>query len=155
VVFPPESPLPPRRTVSVPASSLLQPFKETSKTIPANAAPSHVSGPAPLLPPPPQPSHVPSTSALSPLSSSSFSLAPQPLFQWEISGDDYHELSVLGTSPSEDPRHSRSPQTWTPSTKTVSVGCQTEDDAFFPQMQAGSSLLVGLFSSVVQSNCCS
>ncbi|XP_075290779.1 paxillin isoform X2 [Opisthocomus hoazin] len=145
VVFPPESPLPPRRTVSVPASSLLQPFKETSKTIPASAAPSHVSGPAPLLPPPPQPSHVPSTSALSPLSSSSFSLAPQPLFQWEISGDDYHELSVLGTSPSEDPRHSRSPQTWTPSTKTVSVGCQTEDDAFFPQMQfmaqgkAGSS----------------
>ncbi|KAM6051315.1 uncharacterized protein LJ206_016697 [Theristicus caerulescens] len=140
VVFPPESPLPPRRMVSAPASPPLQPSKEAAKTVPANAAPSHVSGPAPLLPLPPQPSHVPSTPAPSPVSSSSFSLAPQPLFQWETSDDDYHELSVVGTPPSEDPRHSSSPQTWTPSTKTVvSVGCQTEDDAFFPQMQVTSA----------------
>ncbi|KAM6052383.1 uncharacterized protein VSU04_011751 [Chlamydotis macqueenii] len=136
VVFPPESPLPPRRTVSVPASSPLQPSKEAAKTIPANAAPS---GPAPLLPLPPQPSHVPSTPAPSPVSSSSFSLAPQALSQWETSDDDYHELSVVGMPP-EDPRHSSSPQTWTHSTKTVvSVGCQTEDDSFFPQMQVTST----------------
>ncbi|XP_054075618.1 paxillin isoform X2 [Rissa tridactyla] len=139
VVFPPESPLPPRRTVSVPASPPLQPSKEAAKTVPANAAPSHLSVPAPLLPLPPQPSHVPSTSAPSPVSSSSFSLAPQPLFQWETSDDDYHELSGVGTPP-EDPRHSCSPQAWTPSTKTVvSVGCQTEDEAFFPQMQVTSA----------------
>ncbi|XP_069651365.1 paxillin isoform X2 [Haliaeetus albicilla] len=138
VVFPPESLLPPRRTVSVPASPQLQPSKEAAKTVPANTAPSHVSGPAPLLPLPPQPSHVPSAPAPSPVSSSSFTLAPQPPFQWETSDDDYHELSVVGTSP-EDPRHSCSPQTWTPSTKTVSVGCQTEDDAFFPQMQVTSA----------------
>ncbi|KAM6377722.1 paxillin isoform 2-T2 [Pluvialis apricaria] len=151
VIFPPESPLPPRRTVSVPASPPLQPSKEAAKTVPANAAPSHLSGSAPLLPLPPQPSYVPSTPAPSPVSSSSFSLAPQPLFQWETSDDDYHELSVVGTPP-EDPRHSCSPQTWTPSTKTVvSVGCQTEDEAFFPQMQAGFSLLVCVFSSVFQS----
>ncbi|XP_074966816.1 uncharacterized protein LOC142065007 [Phalacrocorax aristotelis] len=135
VVFPPESPLPPRRTVSVSASPPLQPSKEAAKTVPANAAPS-VSGSAPLLPLLPQPSHVPSTPAPSPVSSSSFTLVPQPLFQWETSDDDYHELSVVGTPPSEDPRHSCSPQAWTHSTKTVvSVGCQTEDDAFFPQMQ--------------------
>ncbi|KAM6404120.1 paxillin isoform 2-T2 [Rhynochetos jubatus] len=136
VVFPPESPLPPRRTVSVPASPPLQPSREAAKTGPANAAPSHLSGPAPLLPLPPQPSHVPSTPAPSPASSSSFSLAPQPLFQWASSDDDYHELSVAGTPP-EDPSHSCSPQTWTPGTKTVvSVGCQTEEDAFFPQFMA-------------------
>ncbi|XP_067163000.1 paxillin isoform X1 [Apteryx mantelli] len=134
VVFPPESPLPPRRTISVSASPPLQPSKEAAKTVPANAAPSCVLGPAPLLPLPPQPSHVPSTSAPSPVSS--FGLTPQPLFQWETS-DDYHELSVVGTPPSEDPRHSCSPQTWIPSTKTVvSVGCQTEDDQFFPQFMA-------------------
>ncbi|XP_064531433.1 paxillin isoform X1 [Pseudopipra pipra] len=143
VVFPPESPLLPRRTVSVSASSQLQPSKEAAKTVPANAAPSHVSGPGPLLPLPPQPSHVPSTPAPSPVSSSSFSLAPQPLFQWGSSDDDYHEVSVVGTPPSEDPRHSCSPQTWTPSSKTVvSVGCQTEDEAFFPEMQTGFSPLV-------------
>ncbi|XP_068269061.1 paxillin isoform X2 [Nyctibius grandis] len=137
VVFPPESPLPPRRTISVPASPPLQPSKEATKTVPANAASSHLSGPAPLLPP--QPSHVPSTSAPSPVSSSSFSLAPQPLFQWETYDDDYHELSVVGTTP-EDHRHPCSPQTGTPSTKTVvSVGCQTEDDAFFSQMQVTSA----------------
>ncbi|XP_054700335.1 paxillin isoform X2 [Grus americana] len=140
VVFPPESPLPPRRTVSVPASPPLQPSKEAAKAAPAIAAPASVSGSAPLLPVPPQPSHVPATPAPSPVSSSSFSLGPQPLFQWETSDDDYHELSVVGTPPSEDPRHSCSPQTWTPSTKTVvSVGCQTEDDAFFPQMQVTSA----------------
>ncbi|XP_051490008.1 paxillin isoform X2 [Apus apus] len=139
VVFPPESPLPPRRTVSVLASSPLQPSKETAKTVPANAVPFHLSDPAPLLPP--QPSHVPSTPAPSPVPSSSLSLAPQPPLQWETSNDDYHELSAVGTSPSEDPGHSCSPQTWTPSTKTVvSVGCQTEDDACFPQVQAGFSL---------------
>ncbi|XP_071672350.1 paxillin isoform X3 [Patagioenas fasciata] len=135
VVFPPESPIPPRRTVSVPASPLLQPSKEAPKPVSANAAPARVSGSAPLLPLPPQPSHVPSTPAPSPVSSSSFSLAPQPLFQWETSDDDYHELSVVGTPPSEDPRHSCSPQTWTPGTKTVvSVGCQTEDGTLFPQV---------------------
>ncbi|XP_014820091.1 PREDICTED: paxillin isoform X2 [Calidris pugnax] len=151
VVFPPESPHPPRRTVSVPASPPLQPSKEAAKTVPANAAPSHLSGPAPLLPLPPQPSHVPSTSAPSPVSSSSFSLAPQPLFQWETSDDDYHELSGVGTPP-EDPRHSCSPQAWTPSTKTVvSVGCQTEDEAFLPQMQAGFSLLVTSAPPLVRS----
>ncbi|XP_074700243.1 paxillin isoform X2 [Strix aluco] len=145
VVFPPESPLPPRRTISVPASPPLQPSKEAAKTVPANVAPSHASGSAPLLPLLPQASHVPSTPAPSPVSSS-FTLAPQPLFQWETSDDDYHELSVVGTPPSEDPRRSCSPQTWTLSTKSVvSVGCQTEDDALFPQMQfmaqgkAGSS----------------
>ncbi|XP_054028965.1 paxillin [Dryobates pubescens] len=135
VVFPPESPLPSRKMISVPASPPLQPSKEAAKTVLANAAPSHLSGPAPLLPLPPQPSHVPPTPAPSPASSSSFTLAPQPLFQWETSEDDYHEFSVVGTPP-EDPGHSCSPQTRIPSTKTVvSVGCQTEDDAFFPQMQ--------------------
>ncbi|XP_025930971.1 vegetative cell wall protein gp1-like [Apteryx rowi] len=139
VVFPPESPLPPRRTISVSASPPLQPSKEAAKTVPANAAPSCVLGPAPLLPLPPQPSHVPSTSAPSPVSS--FGLTPQPLFQWETS-DDYHELSVVGTPPSEDPRHSCSPQTWIPSTKTVvSVGCQTEDDQFFPQVTSAPPLV--------------
>ncbi|XP_068017846.1 paxillin isoform X2 [Melanerpes formicivorus] len=139
VVFPPESPLPSRKMISVPASPPLQPSKEAAKTVLANAAPSHLSGPAPLLPLPPQPSHVPPSPAPSPASSSSFTLAPQPLFQWETSEDDYHEFSVVGT-PAEDPRHSCSPQTWTPSTKTVvSVGCQTEDDAFFPQMQVTSA----------------
>ncbi|KAM8992683.1 paxillin isoform 1-T1 [Ara ararauna] len=156
VVFPPEFPFPPRRTVSVPASPPLQPSKEAAKTVPANAALSHVSGLTPLLPFPPQPSRVPSTPAPSPVSSSSFSLAPHPLFQSEASDDDYHELSVVGTPPSEDPRHSCSPQAWTPSTKTVvSVGCQTEDDAFFPQMQAGFSLLVYFVSSVSQFSYCS
>ncbi|XP_074777043.1 paxillin isoform X1 [Athene noctua] len=140
VVFPPESPLPPRRTVSIPASPPLQPSKEAAKTVPANVAPSHASGPAPLLPLPPQPSHVPSTPAPSPVSASSFSLAPQPLFQWETSDDDYHELSVVGAPPSEDPRRLCSPQTWNLSTKTVvSVGCQTEDDSLFPQMQVTSA----------------
>ncbi|XP_062445769.1 paxillin isoform X2 [Rhea pennata] len=135
VVFPPESPLPPRRTISVSASPPLQPSKEAAKTVPANAAPSCVLGLAPLLPPLLQASHVPSTSAPSPVSS--FGLAPQTLFQWEASDDDYHELSVVGTSPSEDPRHSCSPQTWIPNTKTVvSVGCQTEDDSLFPQFMA-------------------
>ncbi|KAM6318261.1 paxillin [Podargus strigoides] len=152
VVFPPDSPLPSRKTVSVPASPPLQPSKEAAKTVPANAAPSHLSGPAPLLPLPPQPSHVPSTSAPSPVSSSSFSLAPQPRFQWETSDDDYHELSVVGTPPSEDPKHSCSPQAWSPSTKTVvSVGCQTEDDAFLPQMQAGFYLLVTSAPPLVRS----
>ncbi|XP_052545826.1 paxillin isoform X5 [Tympanuchus pallidicinctus] len=131
VVFPPESPHPRRRTVSVSASPPLQPSNEAVKTVPANASPSHV----PVLPLPAQPSHALATSAPCPASSYSSRLAPQPLFQWEASGADYHELSVVGTPPSEDPRHS-SPQTWTPSTKTVvSVGCQTEDEAFFPRMQ--------------------
>lgn len=151
--FPPESPLLPRRTVSVPASL---PSKDAAKTEPANAAPSHLSGPASLLPLLPQPSHVPATPAPSPVSSSSLSLAPQPHFQWETSDDDYHELSVVGTPPSEDPRHSCSPQTRTPGTKTVvSVGCQTEDDAFFAQTQAGFSLLVHIFTNIFQSNYCS
>ncbi|XP_071880382.1 paxillin isoform X3 [Anas platyrhynchos] len=139
VVFPPESPHPPRRTVSVSASPPLLPSTEAAKTAPAHAAAPHVPGPTPLLPLPPQPSHPPSTSAPPPASSSSFSLAPQPLFQWETSADDYHELSGGGTPPSEDPGRS-SPQPWTPSTKTVvSVGCQTEDEAFFPQMQVTSA----------------
>lgn len=161
MVFPPESPVPPRRTVSVPASPLLQPSKEAPKPVPANAAPTRVSGSAPLLPLPPQPSHVPSTPAPSPVSSSSFSLAPQPLFQWETSDDDYHELSVVGTPPSEDPRHSCSPQTWTPGTRTVvSVGCQTEDGTLYPQVQTVFSLMfwfcfVFLPGSVFQSNNCS
>ncbi|XP_065594959.1 uncharacterized protein LOC136050189 [Cyrtonyx montezumae] len=135
VVFPPESPHPRRRTVSVSASPPLQPSTEAMKTVPANALPSRV----PLLPPPAQPSHVLATSAPCPVSSCSFRLAPQPLFQWEGSDADYHELSVVGTPPSEDPRHS-SPQARTPSTKTVvSVGCQTEDEAFFPRMQVTSA----------------
>ncbi|XP_046757055.1 paxillin isoform X1 [Gallus gallus] len=135
VVFPPESPHPQRRTVSVSASPPLQPSNEAVKTVPANASPSHV----PLLPLPAQPSHALATSAPCPVSSYSFRLAPQPLFQWEASDADYHELSVVGTPPSEDPMHS-SPQTWTPSTKTViSVGCQTEDEAFFPRMQVTSA----------------
>ncbi|KAM7034241.1 paxillin isoform 3-T3 [Acridotheres tristis] len=140
VIFPPESPLLPRRTISVPASSQLQPSKEAAKIVSANAAPSPASGPAPLLSLPPQPSHVSSTPAPSPVSSSSFSLAPQPLFQWEASDNDYHEVSVVGTPPNEDPKHSCSPQTWIPSTKAVvSVGCQTEDEAFFPEMQVTSA----------------
>lgn len=110
MVFPPESPLLPRRTISVPASSQLQPSKETAKIVPANAAPSPVSGPAPLLSLPPQPSHVSSTPAPSPVSSSSFSLAPQPLFQWEASDNDYHEVSVVGTPPNEDPKHAVLPR---------------------------------------------
>lgn len=155
MVFPPESPHPRRRTVSVSASPPLQPSNEAVKTVPANASPSHV----PVLPLPAQPSHALATSAPCPASSYSSRLAPQPLFQWEASGADYHELSVVGTPPSEDPRHS-SPQTWTPSTKTVvSVGCQTEDEAFLPRMQAGFSFLLSfLFNfkhSVVQSlHCC-
>lgn len=61
----------------------------------------------------------------------------------------------MGTPPNEDPKHSCSPQTWTPSTKAVvSVGCQTEDEAFFPEMQAGFSVLVCVFSSIFQSNYC-
>ncbi|XP_059719058.1 uncharacterized protein LOC132336023 isoform X1 [Haemorhous mexicanus] len=140
VVFPPESPLLSRRTISVPVSSQLQPSKEPAKIVPANAAASPASGPAPLLSLPPQPSHVSSTPAPSPVSSSSFSLAPQPLFQWEASDNDYHEVSVVGTPPNEDPKHSCSPQTWTPSTKAVvSVGCQTEDEVFFPKMQVTSA----------------
>ncbi|XP_053938363.1 paxillin isoform X2 [Cuculus canorus] len=142
VVFPPESPLPPRRTVSVPASPQLQPSKEATKTVAASAASSLFSGPAPLLSLPPQHSHVPSTPATSPVSSSSFNLAPQPLFQWEVSDDDYHELSVVDTPPSEDHRHPCSPQTWNPSARTVvSVGCQTEDDAFFPQVTSAAPLV--------------
>lgn len=91
------------------------------------------------------------SSAPRPVSSSSFSLAPQPLFQWETSAADYHELSVGGTPPSEEPGHS-SPQPWTPSTKTVvSVGCQTEDEAFFPQMQAGLSFLFIFFFFLAES----
>ncbi|XP_068065351.1 uncharacterized protein [Anomalospiza imberbis] len=140
VVFPPESPLLPRRTISVPVSSQLQPSKEAAKIVPANAVPSPASGPAPFLSLPPQPSHVSSTPAPSPVSSSSFSLAPQPLFQWEASDNDYHEVSVVDTPPNEDPKHSYSSQTWTPSTKAVvSVGCQTEDEAFFPEMQVTSA----------------
>ncbi|XP_016157696.1 PREDICTED: paxillin isoform X3 [Ficedula albicollis] len=138
VVFPPESPLLPRRAISVPASAQLQPSKEAAKIVPANAAPSPASGPASLLSLPPQPSHVSSTPAPSPVSS--FSLAPQPLFQWEASDNDYHEVSVVSTPPNEDPKHSCSPQTWTLSTKAVvSVGCQTEDEAFFPEMQVTSA----------------
>lgn len=151
MVFPPESPLLPRRTISVPASSQLQPFKETAKIVPANTAPSPVSGPALLLSLPPQPSHGSSIPTPSPVSSSSFSLAPQPLFQWEASDNDYHVVSVVGTPPNEDPKHSCSPQTWTPSSKTVvSVGCQTEDEAFFPEVQAGFCV----FSSIFRSNYC-
>ncbi|XP_039936878.1 paxillin isoform X1 [Hirundo rustica] len=150
VVFPPESPLLPRRMISVPASSQLQPSKEAAKTVPANAAPSPAPGPAPLLSLPPQPSHVSSTPVPSPVSS--FSLTPQPLFQWEASDNDYHEVSVVGTPPNEDPKHSCSPQTWTPSTKAVvSVGCQTEDEAFFPEMQAGFSVLVTSAPPLVRS----
>lgn len=153
MVFPPESPLLPRRTVSVPASSQLQTSKEAAKIVPANAAPSPVSGPALLLSLPPQPSRVSSTPAPSPVSS--FSLAPQPLFQWEASDNDYHEVSVVGIPPNEDPKHSCSLQTWTPCTKAVvSVGCQTEDEAFFPEMQAGFSVLVSDFSSIFQFNYC-
>lgn len=153
MVYPPESPLLPRRTISVPASS--QPSKEAAKIVSANAAPSPASGPAPLLSLPPQPSHVSSTPVSTPVSSSSFSLAPQPLFQWEVSDNDYHEVSVVGTPPNEDPKHSCSPQTWTPSTKAVvSVGCQTEDEAFFPEIQAGFSVLVCVFSSIFQSSYC-
>ncbi|XP_041276184.1 paxillin isoform X2 [Onychostruthus taczanowskii] len=138
VVFPPESPLLSRRTISVPVSSQLQPSKEAAKIVPVNAAPSSTSGPAPLLSLPPQPSHVSSTPAPSPVPS--FSLPPQPLIQWEVSDNDYHEVSVVGTPPNEDPKHSCSPQTWTPSTKAVvSVGCQTEDEAFFPEMQVTSA----------------
>ncbi|XP_038008218.1 paxillin isoform X2 [Motacilla alba alba] len=139
VVFPPESPLLSRRTISVPVSSQLQPSKEAAKIVPANTAPFPASGPA-LLSLSPQPSHVSSTPAPSPVSSSCFSLAPQPLCQWEASDNDYHEVSFVGTPPNEDPKHSRSPQTWTPSTKSVvSVGCQTEDEAFFPEMQVTSA----------------
>lgn len=155
MVFPPESPLLSRRTISVPVSSHLQPSKEAARIVPANAAPSPASGPAPLLSLPPQPSSVSSAPAPSPVSSSSFSLAPQPLFQWEASDNDYHEVSVVGTPPNEDPKHSCSPQTWTPSTKAVvSVGCQTEDEAFFPEMQAGFSILICVFSNIFQSNYC-
>ncbi|XP_069726894.1 paxillin isoform X2 [Phaenicophaeus curvirostris] len=141
VVFPPESPRPPRRTVSVPASPPLQPSKEAAKTVAASAAPSLLSGPTSLLSLPPLPSHVPSTPAPSPVSSSSFNLAPQPLLQWEASDHDYHELPGVGPPPSEDPRRLCSPQILNPSARTVvSVGCQTEDDTFFPQMQVTSAL---------------
>ncbi|XP_039581941.1 paxillin isoform X5 [Passer montanus] len=150
VVFPPESPLLSRKTISVPVSSQLQPSKEAAKIVPVNAAPSPASDPAPLLSLPPQPSHVSSTPAPSPVSSSSFSLAPQPLFQWEASDNDYHEVSVVGTPPNEDPKHSCSPQTWTPSTKAVvSVGCQTEDEAFFPEMQVTSAPPLGRSASLL------
>ncbi|XP_074868418.1 paxillin isoform X2 [Carettochelys insculpta] len=102
IVILPESPLPLRRTVSVPASPPLQRPKEAAK----------------------------------------------PLFQWETSSDDYQELSVVGTPPSEDHRFLHSPQAQIPPAvltqpvaapspaKTLSsIGCQTDEDPFFPPMQ--------------------
>ncbi|XP_026502013.1 proline-rich receptor-like protein kinase PERK2 isoform X2 [Terrapene carolina triunguis] len=102
IIIPPESPLPMRRTVSVPASPPLQHPKEAAKIFPAKAASSSHPIPSPLPPPPPpyppQPSYVPSAAAPNPVSCS-FSLPPQPLFQWETSSDDYQELSVVTPTP--------------------------------------------------------
>nr|XP_032643570.1 paxillin isoform X2 [Chelonoidis abingdonii] len=151
IIIPPESPLPMRRTVSAPASPQLQCPKEAAKIFPAKAASSSHPIPSSLPPPPPpyppQPSYVSSATAPSPVSCY-FSLPPQPLFQWETSSDDYQELSVVGTPPSEEHRFLHSPQAQIPPAmltepmvasspaKTLSsVGCQTDEDPFFPPMQ--------------------
>ncbi|XP_075754221.1 paxillin isoform X2 [Pelodiscus sinensis] len=160
IIIPPESPLPLRRTVSVPASPPLQRPKEAAKFFPAKVATSSHPVPSPLPLPasqfPPQPSYVPSAAAVVPSPvSSSLNLPPQPLCQWETS-DDYQELSVVGTPPSEEHRFLRSPQAQIPPamlTEPVvasspakimsSVGCQTDEDPCFPLMQVISTPPLG------------
>nr|XP_008116871.1 PREDICTED: paxillin isoform X1 [Anolis carolinensis] len=125
VIIPAESPLPLRRTVSVPPSPPPQIPKDVSRAVSVKTSPlPHPPPPPPPLPPPPPPPPSPHVPQLRYVPSAP---PPQPLLQWEM-------LLEEGSSPrAQVPKESiavvSAPKT------VVSVGCQTEEDSFFPPEQ--------------------
>ncbi|XP_032992325.1 paxillin isoform X6 [Lacerta agilis] len=128
VIIPAESPLPLRRTIAVPPSPPPQFPKDVSKAASVKAAFSsplphpHPPPPPPPLPPPPPPSvqvpqlrYVPSAPP------------PHPLLQWEM---------LLEECPPSQAQIPAEPvEVASPLKMVVSVGCQTDEDSFFPPDQ--------------------
>ncbi|XP_069475840.1 paxillin isoform X2 [Ambystoma mexicanum] len=149
IIIPPESPLPQRRTIAVQPSP---PMKRRVEVFGFGSTKEQLlslpNPPPPPPPPPPLPCH-PSALFPPPNLPSSFSTRPpHPRFQWETSPDDYQEHAFLAASPLEQPRFlNRSTATVSSSGQTppvrappasklqVSIGCQTEEDPFFPPLQ--------------------
>ncbi|XP_069071142.1 paxillin isoform X1 [Pleurodeles waltl] len=149
IIIPPESPLPQRRTIAVPPSPPMKRREELSGF-------GHIKEPAPYPPPPPPPPpplpplpYAPPAPLPPPVPAPSLpTQPPHHLFQWETSADDYQELAILCAPPPEHQRFQNRSTATTPtgiqaptaSTRPapkaqVSVGCQTDEDPFFPPLQ--------------------
>ncbi|XP_060641389.2 paxillin isoform X2 [Anolis sagrei] len=125
VIIPAESPLPLRRTVSVPPSPPPQIPKDVSRAVSVKTSPlPHPPPPPPPLPPPPPPPPSPHVPQLRYVPSAP---PPQPLLQWEML------LEECSSPRAQVPKESIGVVS---AAKTVvSVGCQTEEDSFFPPEQ--------------------
>ncbi|XP_034954458.2 paxillin isoform X2 [Zootoca vivipara] len=124
VIIPAESPLPLRRTIAVPPSPPPQFPKDVSKAASVKAAFSsplpHPPPPPPPLPPPPS-VHVPQLRYVPPAP------PPHPLLQWEM---------LLEECPPSQAQIPAEPvEVASPPKMVVSVGCQTDEDSFFPPDQ--------------------
>ncbi|XP_078237748.1 paxillin isoform X4 [Pogona vitticeps] len=153
VIIPAESPLPLRKTVSVPPSPPPQCPKEASKAVSINTfplpfplplphPPPPPPPPPPLPPPPPPPSpHVPHLRYVP------SAPPPQPLLQWEML---LEESSLPPGQILPNPVGVASPPQGEVRAKpvasapkmVVSVGCQTDEDSFFPPEQAWPPFMV-------------
>ncbi|XP_042297411.1 paxillin isoform X2 [Sceloporus undulatus] len=127
VIIPAESPLPLRRTISIPPSPPPQIPKDVLKGVSVKASPlPHPPPPPPPLPPPPPPPPPPSPHVPQ-LRYVPSSPPPQPLLQWEMLLEECS--SPQAQVPKESIGMVSVPRT------VVSVGCQTEEDSFFPSEQ--------------------
>ncbi|XP_078010656.1 uncharacterized protein LOC144457211, partial [Phascolarctos cinereus] len=113
VVFPPDSPIPLRRTISVPVSPPPSPSLQYLRHTPESG--------------PPSPQSPPTLARTS----------PEPLGVKDAR-DEEGPLAALGPLPSMA-SVSCPPRTPAAARLTVSVGCQTDDDPLFPPVQAGCS----------------
>uniref|UniRef100_A0ABM5F2P8 Paxillin isoform X2 n=1 Tax=Pogona vitticeps TaxID=103695 RepID=A0ABM5F2P8_9SAUR len=154
VIIPAESPLPLRKTVSVPPSPPPQCPKEASKAVSINTSPLPFPLPLPHPPPPPPPPpplppppppppspHVPHlryVSSAQPL---------QPLLQWEMLLEESSlppgqiPPNPVGVA-SPPQREVRAKPVASAPKMVVSVGCQTDEDSFFPPEQAWPPFMV-------------
>ncbi|XP_063000302.1 arp2/3 complex-activating protein rickA-like isoform X1 [Elgaria multicarinata webbii] len=129
VIIPAESPLPLRRTVGVPPSPPPQFPKDVSKAVSVKTSPLPYPPPPPPPPPlPPPPPHAPPLFFVP-----SSPPRPQPLLQWE---------KLLEEHPSPQAQIPRKPvEMASPPKSLVSVGCQTDEDSFYPPEQAWSRFM--------------
>ncbi|XP_077163343.1 paxillin isoform X1 [Paroedura picta] len=147
VIIPAESPLPLRRTVSVPPSPPPQCPKDVWKAVSVNPMVSSSTVPYPPPPPPPPPlppppppppppsPHVPQLRYAPSVPSS------QPLLQWEMLLENAHSPQAW---------IQREPVAATAPPKTVmSVGCQTDEDSCFPPKQGFYAPLMDRGSSIL------
>ncbi|KAH0625456.1 hypothetical protein JD844_014985 [Phrynosoma platyrhinos] len=128
VIIPAESPLPLRRTVSIPPSPPPQSPKDVSKGVSVKTSPLPHPPPPPPLPPPPPPPPPPPSPHVPQLRYVPSAPPPQPLLQWEMLLEECS--SPQAQVPKESIGVVSVPRT------VVSVGCQTEEDSFFPPEQA-------------------